>query len=420
MSNRVQTHRRTACRLCGSAQLESVLSLTPTPPANAFVPASALEERQDTYPLDVHLCGDCGHLQLLDVIDARALFEEYLYVSGTSPVMVAHLRDYAAHVIERLALKPGDLVVEIGSNDGTLLGFFQQAGMRVLGIDPARNIVARATEDGIETLAEFFTPALAARILKSHGPAAAICANNVCAHIDDLKGVIEGVRGLLAPDGLFIFEVSYLLDVYENRLFDTIYHEHLDYHRVGPLRRFFRENGMAFVDAQRVSTQGGSLRGFVRSAGSDGEGGGEEGAAVDELEALERAAGLEKPETYRLFAAQIEHRRVELTALLKGLKAEGKMVAGYGAPAKATTLMYHFGLGRDVIEFIVDDNPLKQGLYSPGLHVPVLAVDALYERRPDYVVVLAWNFADSIVAAHPAFTEAGGRFVIPLPNLTIR
>jgi SAM-dependent methyltransferase len=412
----MHSHRRTACRLCGNARLACVLSLTPTPPANALVPASALEERQDTYPLDVHLCGDCGHLQLLDVIDARVLFENYLYVSGTSSIMVAHLRDYAARVIERLSLKPGDLVVEIGSNDGTLLGFFQRAGMRVLGVDPAREIAMQATESGIETLADFFTPALAARIRESHGPATAICANNVFAHIDDLKGVIRGVRNLLAPDGLFIFEVSYLLDVYEKRLFDTIYHEHLDYHRVEPLRRFFRENGMAFVDAQRVSMQGGSLRGFAKVA----NGSGEVGAAVDELQALERAAGLANPETFRRFAAQIDRRRVELTALLKCLKADGKTVAGYGAAAKSTTLMNQFGLGRDFIEFIVDDNPLKQGLYSPGLHVPVLPANALYERRPDYVVVLAWNFAEEIIAAHVAFTQAGGRFVIPLPDLTIR
>ncbi|MEK7244962.1 MAG: methyltransferase domain-containing protein, partial [Pseudomonadota bacterium] len=226
--------RRADCRLCGARRLTRVLALTPTPPANAFVPASARGVPQVCFPLDVFFCEDCGHVQLLDVVNPRVLFENYVYVSGTSPVFVRHFEDYARTVVERFRPAAGSLALDIGSNDGTLLGFFRKAGLNVLGIDPARAIAAEATKRGIETWAEFFGPALAARIRTERGPAAVITANNVFAHADDLAGIADGVRDLLGPDGVFVFEVSYLVDVYENTLFDTIYHEHLAYHSVAP------------------------------------------------------------------------------------------------------------------------------------------------------------------------------------------
>jgi SAM-dependent methyltransferase len=409
-------HLRANCRLCGGRDLERAFSLTPTPPANACVAGDALQETQETFPLGLYFCQECKHLQLLDIVDPGVLFRDYVYVSGTSSRTIEHFQAYVEQVIERAGLKPGDLVVEIGSNDGTVLSFFKQAGMRVLGIDPARDIAAQATRDGVETLSEFFTPELAMKLRDEYGPAAAICANNVFAHIDDLVSVVEGIRRLLAPEGQFVFEVSYLLDVYTKTLFDTMYHEHLDYHRVGPLRRFFKTNGMALHAALRVPSQGGSLRGYARLA--DGTAAIED--SVEDLIALERNAGLDDPQTFRDFASQIDQKRVELTALIKGLRSAGKTVAGYGAPAKATTLMYHFGLDIDSISFIVDDNPLKHNLFSPGLHIPILPVEELYSRRPDYAVVLAWNFADSIIENHSQYTDEGGRFIVPLPNLLIK
>jgi len=231
---------RESCRLCSSRALERVLSLTPTPPANAFVTAVERDRPQPVFPLDLHFCRDCGHVQLLTVVDPRVLFENYVYVSGTSPVFVRHFEAYADDVMRYFSLEHGALAVDIGSNDGTLLGFFQKAGLRILGIDPAKAIAEAATARGIPTIAGFFTPASAARIRAEHGPAAVITANNVFAHIDDLSGVTEGVRSLLSPDGVFVFEVSYLVDVIEKTLFDTIYHEHLCYHSVRPLIPFFR------------------------------------------------------------------------------------------------------------------------------------------------------------------------------------
>jgi hypothetical protein len=243
-----------------------------------------------------------------------------------------------------------------------------------------------------------------------------VTANNVFAHADDLAGIARGVRDLLAPDGLFLFEVSYLVDVYEKTLFDTIYHEHVSYHAVAPLRPFFAAQGLELIAVERVPTHGGSLRGVVQLAGGPRRPDG----SVEELVALEGRLGLQEPAAFRAFAARIAERGRQLGELLGGLRAEGKRVAGFGAPAKATTLMYQFGLGRDAIDFIIDDSPLKQGLYSPGLHVPVRPPSAVAERRPDYLVVLAWNFADSIIAKNAAFRAAGGRFVVPLPEVVVR
>ncbi|MFQ5760328.1 MAG: methyltransferase domain-containing protein [Acidiferrobacterales bacterium] len=408
-------HHRSTCRLCAGTDLTLVIRLEPTPPANAFLPADALEGEQKRFPLDVFFCESCGHLQLLDVVDPRVLFENYVYVSGTSPVFVRHFRDYAEDIIARLGPGQGTLVVDVGSNDGTLLRFFKEAGHAVLGIDPAREIASRATESGIDTLATFFTPELARSIRKERGPAAIVTANNVIAHIDNLAGVVEGVRRLIAPDGVFVFEVSYLVDVLEKTLFDTIYHEHLAYHSIKPLRRFLYTHGMELIEALRVDSHGGSLRGIAQTKGGPRP----VGASVDELTALEQRLGLDRADTFRRFAQNIEALREDLGSLLQRLKGTGKRIAGFGAPAKATTLMYHFGIGPDLIDFIVDDSPFKQGLYSPGMHIPVVPADVIYERRPDYLLILAWNFAEPIMKKHAAFHEAGGRFIVPLPNVKV-
>ena len=406
---------RATCRLCDSRSLERVLTLTPTPPANAFVPAAERAAKQATFPLDLHFCRDCGHVQLLTIVDPRVLFENYVYVSGTSPVFVKHFEEYAADVIERFGLAKGALAVDIGSNDGTLLGFFRKAGLKIQGIDPAIAIAEAATAKGIPTIAGFFTPALAARIASEQGKAAVVTANNVYAHIDDLAAVTEGVRALLAPDGVFVFEVSYLVDVVEKTLFDTIYHEHLSYHSVKPLIGFFRAHGMELIEAIRVDSHGGSLRGIAKL--KDGKW--PVGASVAEALALESKMGIDKPATLTRFGQDIAQRGAELNRLLRELKGQGKRVAGFGAPATATTLMYHFGIGPDVVDFIVDDSPLKQGLFSPGLHVPVLPGTAIAEKKPDYLLVLAWNFAPSIIAKNAAYRAAGGHFIVPLPRVEV-
>lgn len=407
--------RRDRCRLCDGTELVQVLSLAPSPPANAFVPASALGREQHRFPLDVWFCEGCAHVQLLDVVDPGVLFEHYVYASGTSPVFVTHFKAYAAETCDRFALRPGDFVVDIGSNDGTLLRFFQDCGQRVLGIDPARDIARAATDAGLETIAGFFTPALAEEIRSQHGPARVITANNVFAHIDDLSAATTGVRTLLAPDGVFRFEVSYLLDVFDKTLFDTIYHEHLDYHTLKPLLAFFAGQGLELIAAERVDSHGGSLRATVRHAGGPHP---VEGS-VAELVDLERRRRLDQPQTFQDFGDRIHGLGKELVALLEEIRDDGKHVAGFGAPAKATTLMHHFGIANHLIDFIVDDSPLKQGLYTPGYHVPVVSSTAIYESEPEYLLILAWNFAPSIMARHQRYSELGGRFIVPLPQLRI-
>jgi SAM-dependent methyltransferase len=408
-------HRRTSCRLCAEARLTRVFSLAPTPLANAFVTEVALQRKQHVYPLDVFFCDGCGHLQLLDVVDPVALYEHYVYVSGTSPVFVRHFGDYAKYVIESFRPPAAGLVVDIASNDGTLLRFFRDAGHRILGVDPARQIAEQATASGVPTVVEFFTPEVAERIRAEHGPASVVSANNVIAHVDDLASFMEGVRRLLADDGVFVFEVSNLSDVVENTLFDMIYHEHLDYHSVRPLMGFFARCGLEMIEAIRVDSHGGSLRGVVQHKGGPRA----IGASVGHALAREQELKLGEAETFQKFAAHIESLKHELVGLLRRLKSEGKRIAGFGAPAKTTTLMYHFGIEPDMLDYIVDDSPLKQGHYTPGMHIPVVPAAHLHANRPDYLLILAWNFADPIMAKQAWFREAGGRFIIPLPKVAV-
>jgi SAM-dependent methyltransferase len=407
---------RSSCRLCESADLVRVLQLTPTPPANAFVTEDGLNEDQPVFPLNVFYCNNCAHVQLLDVVDPALLFENYVYVSGTSASFVKHFADYAEDVVNRFGPADGHgRVVDIGSNDGTLLAEFRKLGLNVLGIDPARDIASNATANGIETLACFFSPALAAELASTRGQASIITANNVFAHADDLKGIVEGVRNLLAQDGVFVFEVSYLVDVFEKTLFDTIYHEHLAYHSVKPLERFFADNGMELFAASRVDSHGGSLRGYAQLSGgahaTDG--------SVESLIEFEKCLGLHQVETFVTFSEKINALGADLKSTLNELKAKGKSIAGFGAPAKATTLMYHFGIDDSVIDFIIDDNPLKQNMYSPGLHIPIVASEVLYQKSPDAVVILAWNFAEPIMNTHARYSDEGGLFIIPLPSVGV-
>lgn len=412
-----KTHyRRSDCRLCGGSRLTPVLGLTPTPPANAFVAEVALAGAQQTFPLDLFLCEDCAHLQLRDVIDPELLFRNYVYVSATSPSFVEHFKAYAADCVARFGLGPGDLAVDIGSNDGTLLGFLKNSDLKVLGIDPARKIAAEATKRGIETWPEFFGSDVAKRIRDDRGAAKIITANNVFAHADDLDGIAAAARVLLADDGVFVFEVSYAGAVYEHTLFDTIYHEHVACHSVQPLRRFFAKHGLELFSVTPIDSQGGSIRGMVQLAGAPHSSDG----SVDAMIAEEKFLGLDRPETWIAFADKIDALKTELRALLDAIKANGKTIAGFGAPAKATTLMYHLGIGSDDMGFIADDSPLKQGLYSPGLHIPVLAAAEIYVRNPDYLLILAWNFARPIIANHRRFSEGGGQFIIPLPKLEVQ
>jgi SAM-dependent methyltransferase len=410
-----QTYRhRDMCRLCNSKDLTLVFQLTPTPPANAFVKKEFLAREQENFPLDVYFCENCFHVQLLDIVDPSELFENYVYVSGTSQVFVDHFDRYSKFIMDNY-LDANSFVVDIGSNDGTLLRFFKENGHRVLGVDPAKEITQTATKNGIETLPIFFDRSVAENIRAKYEGANVVTANNVFAHIDDLIGFIRNVRYLLKADGVFSFEVSYLADVIQKTLFDMTYHEHLSYHSVLPLILFFESNDMELIEIIRIDTHGGSIRGIAQVKNGPYS----IGESVKSAIRIEKELHLDKAETYQTFAKNINEIRDKFQTLIRQLKRENKTIAGYGAPAKATTLIYHFGLDQSSIDFIVDDSPLKQGLYSPGKHIPVLPSQAIYEKKPDYLIILAWNFAESIMEKHEAYRMNGGHFIVPLPTLKV-
>jgi hypothetical protein len=369
---------------------------------------------EERYALDVFLCQRCGHAQLLDVVDQAVLYGNFMYETSISIGLVEHFQKYADHVRRRVNPPPGALVVDIGSNDGTLVRFFRVAGLRVLGVDPASAIAEKATASGIETFARPFTAELARQIRQGYGPATIVTANNTFANVDDLEDFTEGLSSLLAPEGVLICETGYLLDLLQNRLVDTIYHEHLGYFSLKPLDLFFRRHGMEIVEAERIPTKGGSLRVMVQRRGGSRK----VLPSVKELIELETTLGIDRPEPFRCLAAGLDIVKQRLVSLLQGLKAQGKTIAGYGASVGVTTLLHYFDLG-GMLDFLADDNPVKQGLCSPGHHIPVYAPAMLYERKPDYLLILAWRYAGPILQKHQTYLDQGGHVVIPLPEVRV-
>jgi SAM-dependent methyltransferase len=399
------------CLLCRSPELSLVLPLARSAVGNDYLRDC---RPQETFSLSLHQCGSCGNVQIEDVVNPDLLFRSYTYSTTSSLGLVDHFRKAAGELVTRSGAAPGSLVVDIGSNDGSLLQAFRERGYRVVGVDPAVQIAAKATAEGVPTLPEYFTPQVAARIREEHGPAAIITANNVFAHSDTLPAMADGIRELLSPDGLFSFEVSYLLDIVQKMLFDTVYHEHLCYHSVRSLDAFFTRHGLQLIDVQRIPTKGGSLRGTVQRCGGPRP----VAPEVRRLIEWEDLVRLHSPETFRAFSRRIDAAKEQVVSLLDRVRAAGKIIAGYGASPTVTTLMNQFDLGNR-IDFLVDDNPIKQHTFSPGHHVPVYPPTALLEREADVIVILAWNYAAPIMAKQTKFAETGGRFVIPLPQVQV-
>jgi SAM-dependent methyltransferase len=403
-------YARTDCRLCGSRDLVEILSFGETPLANAYLAAADLDQPELFAPLVVNFCTACTLVQLRDVVDPQVLFGHYLYVSGTSRTFVAHFAEYAGRVSRRFGLSNDSFVVDVGSNDGVLLSEFRKRGARILGVDPAANLASAATAHGIPTLPRFFDRETAAEIVREHGCADLITANNVFAHTDGVAEFALAAKALLAPGGVFVFEVQYLRDLIEQNLFDIIYHEHLCYYHVSPLVPFFDRLGLQVFDVERVGTHGGSIRVYVGWKGGPHT----RGCRVDEIVAEERFLG--DRSTYDAFAGRIADNRNQLRAILADIKKDGKHIVGYGAPAKATTLCYAFGIDGTMLDAIADDDArFKQGLFMPGTHIPIKSPQLLYDARPDYCLVLAWNFAGPIMTTHARFASGGGKFIVPVP-----
>jgi hypothetical protein len=405
-------HRRTACRACTGTGLVEILDLGMQPLANAFLRAESDFAAETRYPLNLHGCTACGLLQLVDVIDPEVLFRNYIYVTGTSETIAAHNRSYAGTVTALLGLRTGGLVVEAASNDGSLLACFQDLGVRVLGVEPAGNIAAMAVARGVPTENLFFDRAQGLRLREQHGPARAVIGNNVLAHVDDPGGFLAGAKSLLDAGGLAIVEVPYLGEMLERTEYDTIYHEHLCYFSITALLRLCEAAGLVVARIDHVPVHGGSLRVYAGRredhAGHD--------AAVLQLAEAERGAGVTSMARWRRFAEAAGEQRAGLLALLERLRAGGKTVAGYGAPAKGNTLLNYCAIGPDILPFTVDRNPLKVGTWTPGTHIPVLGVDAVLERQPDYLLILAWNFAAEIMEQQTEYRRRGGSFILPIPS----
>jgi len=403
------------CRSCERGDLRPILSLGRTPLANALLTAEQLREPEATFPLDLVFCPACALVQITETVPPEVLFREYAYLSSFSDTVVQNAEGIVRRLIGLEGLGSESLAVEIASNDGYLLQHYHHKGIPVLGIEPAANIARVARDErGIPTVCEFFGAQLAAELVASGRAADVVHGNNVLAHVADLNGVVRGIATVLKPRGVAVIEVPYVKDLIDHCEFDTIYHEHLCYFSLTALDRLFRRHGLVIRDVERIPIHGGTLRIFASRAewAIPGE-------AVKSLLAEEAAWGVDREEFYRGFGAKVERLRASLLELLGGLKAQGRRIAAYGASAKGSTLLNFFGIGADTLEFVVDRSTVKQGRYTPGTHLPILAPERLLELRPDYLLLLTWNFADEILAQQQAFRDQGGRFIIPIPECRV-
>lgn len=401
------------CRICNNRNLLTFLQLGPTPIPNGFLEKGQLNMAEKFYPLDVCFCPECGITQLGHVVDPKIMFHNYLYIPSTSKTMTDHFASLAKDVFRRCQLREDDLVVDIGSNDGTLLKAFKALGVATLGIDPAENLAKVANKEGITTINAFFTKKLASKIVNKNRKAKTITATNVVAHIHNLHDFFEGVKQLLATNGLFIAEFPYFIDLMQKTEFDTIYQEHLSYFSLTPLKKLLDYHHLYLIDAQRIPVHGGSIRVFVSKKKT-----GEKKAVKDLLE-LEKSHGILDPQTYLKFRKRVDKIRHDLVQLLWSLRLKNKSIVGYGASAKGNIMLNYCRIGTETIDYIVDSIPYKQGKYTPGVHIPILSESQLQKANPDYVLILAWNFAEEIIKKQTAYRNRGGKFIITIPKLKI-
>ena len=404
-----------SCRSCGSDSLEIILQLGRLPLANAYPTREELACREPLYPVELAFCASCTLVQLTETVPPEALFREYLYFSSYSDTVVRNAEEIVTRLIRSRNLNGSSRAGEIASNDGYLLQFYKRAGIPVLGIEPASNVVKVAVEErGIRTLCRFFGADLALSLRAQGECVDVLHANNVLAHVADLNGVVKGMRLMLKEDGMAVVEVPYVKEMIDHCEFDTIYQEHLCYFSLTALDRLFRRHGLVIADVERLHIHGGSLRLFVHPIDRPST-----RPRVEAALAEESSWGVDKIASYRNFAEQVGRLKTALREVLERARAKGQRVAAYGAAAKGTVLLNYCGVGPDTLEFVADRSPYKQGRYMPGVRVPIRPPEKLLETMPDYVLLLVWNIADEVLEQQSEYRRRGGKFIIPIPEVRV-
>ena len=404
-----------ACRLCGADLTQTFVDLGMSPLCESYVPAEQLDEAEVFYPLHVRLCESCLLVQIPAYVSGEHIFSDYAYFSSYSDSWVAHAKRYAQDMTAQLGLTPDNLVAEVASNDGYLLQHFHAAGIPVLGVEPAANIAEAARAKGIRTVVQFLGPDTGTAIAAEYGRADLVAANNVFAHVPDIRGFAAGLRALVKDSGLVTLEFPHLLRLIERRQYDTIYHEHFSYLSLLTSSRALETAGLHVVDVEELSTHGGSLRVHARPAEAVGEASERVKAVLD----AEAAAGLHTVAGHEGFAGEVLQIKSDLVEFLIGAAREGKSVAGYGAPGKGNTLLNHCGIRSDLLAYTVDRSPVKQGKFLPGTHIPIYPPERIAQTKPDYILVLPWNLRDEISEQLGYVRSWGGRLVFPIPALEV-
>jgi 2-polyprenyl-3-methyl-5-hydroxy-6-metoxy-1,4-benzoquinol methylase len=400
------------CRICGNENIVKFLSLGSMPLANSFLSKEDLGKEERSFPLETCFCRKCKLVQLSYVVDPRIMFKNYIYVSSTTKTFQNHFSDMANDIVKEFLLNQKSLVVDIGSNDGVLLKPFKNLGIQTIGVEPAGNIAKIAEQNGIETINEFFNNSTINQIIEKKGNADLITATNVFAHISDINGVVENVKSLLKKGGIFVIEIQYFMDTIEKLNFDNIYHEHLYYYTLTSLVNFLKMHDMEVFDVKKVDSHGVSLRVFIKKSEDKHE----IKSSVNEILSYEKEKGVEDIELYNRFAEKVYAIKEKLLNYIRDIKKQDKKIAAYGAPAKGNTLLNFCSIGNDYIDYVIEDNKLKIGLYTPGTHIQVLSPERLDNETPDYILILAWNFSKEILEKTKKYADQGVKFIVPLPE----